>query len=608
MADVMAYRGPDGSKTWQEGPIGLAHCHFWTTPEDAGEEQPVGSADGRLWITADARVDNRRDLIPALEARGFLGRSAPTDAEVILAAYQCWGDDCARHLIGDFAFAVWDAPAQRLFMARDVFGIRQLYYALVDGRLCFATAIRGVLAALERRPALNRGLIEQFLRASYQPWICQTAYDGVMRLPPAHHLTATRDGLSRPQLYYVLGARRAPRPSSDREWCEAYRAYLEEAVQPRLRSTTAVAISVSGGLDSSSVACVAHELSQQRLALPQVRLYSAVFSETPRADESEYFDAVAARCNRFHSTRIVADDHWALREFGGDGGFPLDEPESYSLRSLNLALLRASASDGCRVMLVGTGGDHVLSKELYSEPAALRGVAWQDWPLEVKYYHRSAGMGWAALLLRAYVKPLLPAPVARLAEVLYAARAASSRPWLNGSRPSSNGQCCSLDERYFGPRGLSAAAEVMHRVARRAREVAAHSALDVCAAYAGVELRSPFWDRRLVDFLLGIPHHLRAWRGVDRVIARESLRGVLPEVVRRRSSKAHFGDLTRRGLRERERPRIESLLREPRAEALGLLDGRLLGDAFQAYWRGETHRHQEIIRPLYLEAWLRTGS
>ena len=100
MADSIKGRGPDGIKIRIEGSIGLVHSHFWTTPEDMGEEQPISDTGGRYWIVADARVDNRGELLPLL--RRYLTKGEPTDAEIILAAFQHWGDDCAQHIIGDF--------------------------------------------------------------------------------------------------------------------------------------------------------------------------------------------------------------------------------------------------------------------------------------------------------------------------------------------------------------------------------------------------------------------------------------------------------------------------------------------------------------------------
>ncbi len=603
MADAMRYRGRDGIDIRHDGPVGMVHCHFWTTPEDEGERQPLCS--GRYWITADARVDNREELIPFLTEKGFLDKEAPTDAELILASYECWGEESPRHLVGDFAFALWDRAERRLFLARDVIGIRQLCYAYMDGRFYFGTTVGAVLAALPRSPGLNRRLIEDYLCGIYDPWVCQTVYSGILRLPPAHLLVVKEGRGPSRRLYYVLGSQRGPDCSSDQEWIEAFRELLDVSIRCRLRSTTPVGILVSGGLDSSSIACAAHEMALREPDLPEIRLYSAVYDETPEADEREYFEAVAARCSGFSSTTIPADRFWALREFGADNGYPLDEPEPYGLRSHTLALFRAPASEGCRVILFGEGGDQVFGQFLYFTPDALQCVGLRDWLTEAKYFREKCRLNWLDLLLRAYVKPVLPERLLRRLRALYHERVQPD-PWI---RRGTNGNSAPrpFGDVLFVHPGLSPSARRVHQMLQSPFNLVRYSTLDVTTAYAGVEWRLPFLDLRVVEFLLRIPHRLRCWRGIDRVILREGMRGTLPEEVRMRPDKRHLIELYHRGMRSEERQRIEGLLQTPLAEALGFIDSGPLSEAFESYWQGGAEDFQHLKRPLCLEAWLREG-
>ena len=128
MTDFMAYRGPDAQEIWNDGPVGFGHAMLRTTWEAETERQPL-SFDGNVWLTADARIDARADLIAKLEAKGRAGAKLANDAELILHAYHAWGDDCVNHLIGDFAFAIWDGRESRVFCARDHFGVKPFYYA-----------------------------------------------------------------------------------------------------------------------------------------------------------------------------------------------------------------------------------------------------------------------------------------------------------------------------------------------------------------------------------------------------------------------------------------------------------------------------------------------
>src|SRR6266851_4305018 len=130
MTEAMAFRGPDAKEIWSQGSVGFGHAMLRTTHESVHERQPA-SLDGKVWITADARVDARAELITKLESKGQIKAKAATDAELILHAYHVWGEECVEHLLGDFVFAIWDGRRRRLFCARDHFGVKPLYYAQV---------------------------------------------------------------------------------------------------------------------------------------------------------------------------------------------------------------------------------------------------------------------------------------------------------------------------------------------------------------------------------------------------------------------------------------------------------------------------------------------
>jgi asparagine synthase (glutamine-hydrolysing) len=300
---------------------------------------------------------------------------------------------------------------------------------------------------------------------------------------------------------------------------------------------------------------------------------------------------------------MVSDQFWALCRVSSDENFPLEEPDVYAFRDHVLAMLRVASSAGYRVVLFGDGGDHVLCQNLYYHPKALQGVGWRDWIEEARHFREWSRLGWIRLLLQAYL------PLALWNRIVAWAQAIRSickqpLPWLRASENTTASDGFLPDKLFFHPPGLTPSATIMYENVRSAYDMVGNSALDVTAAYAGVELRAPFWDRRLVDFLLHIPHHLRTWKGVDRVIARESLRGTLPEAVRLRRSKGQFIELVHRGLQE-ERQHIEALLDASWAEALGFLDATCVRDALQAYWRNGTGRYQDLLRALYLEIWLR---
>lgn len=602
MAAPLRYRAWDGEARWEEPGVALLHAHHWTTPEEVGEQQPLSSPDGRYHLVADARIDNREELIRELTMVGVAVTPVSTDAELILAAFMAWGEECASHLLGDFAFAVWDRERRRLYLARDVMGVRQLYHTTYDGIFLFATTLRALLAALPAHPPLNRPLIEEFLRDYYRRWVRETVFQGVERLPPAHDLTLSEQGQCE-RLYYVLGSAPPPECRADEEWATAFLGVLREAIRCRLRSRTPVAVITGGGLDSSAIACVAHELAAQDPNLPEIQLHAAYHTE-PAADERQYFDEVATHCGQLQAFRVDADDQWALREFGTDEGFPLEEPELYPLRSHTLALLRSAFARGAQVVLFGEGANQILGHSVYYNPAAMLGVPLRDQLTELPHYLRASGNRPGRVLFHALVRPHLPEALIervrplRPGSVEWPEWVVRSSVQAKPSRP--------LPQEFTSPPGLSWSARLAHQALRSAFDIARLAALDVTCAYAGVEWRLPFLDRRVVEFLLAAPACMRSWKGEDRRILREAMQGILPEAVRLRRDKASMTGLIHRGLRDKSRGRVEALLDNSCAVELGLVKPGALRKTLDAYWASERERDWRVLRALALEAWLRS--
>ena len=162
MNDFLAFRGPDARDTWIEAAVGFGHTLLRTTWESATEKQPC-TLDGRVWITADVRVDGREDLIRQLQAAGRDPSKDVTDPELILHAYHAWSEQCLDHLLGDFSFAIWDGRMQRLFCARDHFGIKQFYYSLAGGKFLFSNTLQCIRLDPAVSARLNDAAIADFL-------------------------------------------------------------------------------------------------------------------------------------------------------------------------------------------------------------------------------------------------------------------------------------------------------------------------------------------------------------------------------------------------------------------------------------------------------------
>ena len=263
LTNSLRCRGPDKQQVCTDGPAGLGHTLFRTTHEAQYENQPA-SIDGKVWITGSIRVDGREALLAELNLDVPLSLDTTPDSELVLLAYRKWGERCLEHLLGDFAFALWDGHKQQLFCARYRFGMRQLYHARVRD----AFVISNSMYCMRQHPGISDDLddraIGDFLLFGDHIWTdkTQTAFRDVKTLAPAHQLTFC-DGRPTIGRYWdiptdvpLLKYRR------EEEYLEHFQAVFSQAVEDRLRCDDVV-ISMSGGMDSSAIAATATKIRQQ---------------------------------------------------------------------------------------------------------------------------------------------------------------------------------------------------------------------------------------------------------------------------------------------------------------------------------------------------------
>ena len=249
MTDAMRFRGPDAQRMWIDASVGFGHALLTTTDDARRERQPC-TIDGRMWISADARIDGRDDLTRALAAHGCDAADA-NDAELVLHAYAAWGDRCVERLTGDFAFALWDGPRRRLFCARDRFGVKPFYYAHRGSALVFSNTLDCVRLHPSVTGELNDLAIADFLLFQRNQTLDTTAFADIRRLPAGHALTWA-GGHAQVRRYWTLSFDREIRYRRATEYVEHFSDLLTAAVRDRLR-TRRVAVMMSGGLDSTAV-------------------------------------------------------------------------------------------------------------------------------------------------------------------------------------------------------------------------------------------------------------------------------------------------------------------------------------------------------------------
>jgi asparagine synthase (glutamine-hydrolysing) len=562
MLGRLAHRGPDGAGAWQEGAVAVGHRLLHTTPESLREVQPVVSPDGALVLVADARLDDREGLQAAL-GRDRAPDGASSDAELLLRAYRAWGADCPARLLGDFAFAVWDARARTLFCARDPLGVRPLHYHRGARLFAFASEIKALFALPDVPRRLDEAMVAHYLLPCVDD-PAATFFADVASLPPGHALVVgPGPAPAAPRAYWALDPAREAPLAGDAACAEALRETFGEAVRCRLRSALPLGATLSGGLDSSSVVGTARRLAGP--GAPPLPVVSAVFPDLPACDERPYIEAVVRRGGVVpHAVR--ADRLDPLDGFADPPWHP-DETFHAPALFLHWAVQRAAGAAGLRTLLVGTSGDAVVSHGGARVHELVRGGRWRHGAREALGLARAHRLPWRSVAL-ALAGPLVPPGTLRAWRWL---RRRGRPPGVPAMSP-----------------GLARRVDLADRLREQARRrtplvrdtrgdhwrrlVGAHlptvlQTLDAGAAAAGLELRDPFLDRRVVELCLSLPAEQKLRDGQSRGVLRRAMADVLPAEVRDRPGKAEFRPLLAAALRAFGSARLDALLGDEAALA-----------------------------------------
>jgi asparagine synthase (glutamine-hydrolysing) len=537
LAGSIRHRGMARQSDWSEGNAWLGHADGGTTTHRGAN---LGTNSDGARVVADIRLDNRVELGRALGLRDLM---AVSDVDLLLLSYGRWGEHCCSRLIGDFAFAIWDGSTQTLFCGRDQLGVRPFYYCRRDGMLLFGSEVSGIVDGAP----LNEERIAGFILGLADD-ASSTAFSGVSRLPPGSWLRLA-DGQLCIERYWAPEAEDRVEPV---DAVGEFRAAFIGAVEARADGVEALGAMLSGGLDSSSIVSVAAG------GPAPLQTYSFSYPKTPGLSERCFIDAVTGR-HDVRPTFIDFDDLAPLRGMSGLADGRSDLFFGPGLPKMSM-LFAAAHAQGSRVLLDGHGGDEVVShgygrlRELAQEGhwlalyRALRGVS------------GTFGENPNALFMR-YL--LTFSPLRRLVRQRRAtpAMGAGDLDFLNPELARRTG----VTERYRAwqeRQRLAGRSERSQQLWNVAAPGVAESfeALDRAASRAGVELRFPFFDLRLVSLMLAVPASQKLRDGWSRSILRRGMDGILPPKVQWRRDKIDFSSEISRGLVRHHRAELEAVM------------------------------------------------
>jgi asparagine synthase (glutamine-hydrolysing) len=610
MLRQIRHRGPDREGIWCDGVAGLGHCMLYVTPESLSETLPALSADTLYAITADARIDNRAELCGELGLNGD-----EPDSLLILSAYKKWGNDCPRRLLGDFAFAVWDAARRQVFCACDPMGVKGIYYHLSPGAFHFASEVKALLVLPEVPSRLNEMRIAEYLVTLFEDRTA-TFYRDILHLPGGHSLVVTMDRAD-VHRYWSLDATRELRLKSDEEYVEAFRDVFTEAVRCRTRSAFPVGSSLSGGLDSSSVACLARTVLPS--AAGPLHTFSLIFPDLPAEDrrvidERPYMQAVLDKGGYdphfIHADRI--SPMWQADRIHRHLDFPNCAPNLY----LHWAMFDCARQNGVRVFLDGFDGDGAVSHGFERLLELALGLRWKTLWREISSLSQGQlkGIRPKRILKEYCLKPAAPRWAYLLLHLLRGRhREALSQNVLISrdlkSRTDIERRARMMLREQYGWNVRRSAREYHRNTIGQALYSFTLEVADKAAGAFELEARYPFFDRRVIEFCLSLPAAQKLGNGWNRLILRRAMGGILPPEIQWRPNKGNLSPNFHRRLLDFERDRLDQITLTDSPALAAYVDTAAMRDVYREYQKNHVRSKGESIQlfaAVNLALWLRS--
>lgn len=600
MRDVLEHRGPDDSGIFVEDNVGLGHRRLSIVDLATGG-QPMFNADRSCVIVYNGEVYNHADHRDELIGRGYQYHST-SDTETILHLYEEFGPDCVHRLRGMFAFAIWNKRKSELFIARDRFGVKPLYYVHnAVGDLFFASEIKALIEAAAIEPKLNYGVLPDQL-ANHGTTGEETLFEGVMRLLPGHWLR-WHDGSIKIEQYWDLEFEPKKNVLSEDEVVEEWLDLFKESVRLRLMSDVPLGMFLSGGIDSSAIAAVMSGLVDR-----PIKTFSVGFKERS-ANEFRYARQVARKFNTDHHEVMITPEEFF-------GALPAlvwheDEPLGFEA-SVPLYFVSRLAKEHVKVVLTGEGSDETLAGYgRYRKALTLLGYG-------ERYEALTPGV--VRGMVRSGVNALPGVLNRRLKRTFLSLDADIENIYLDnfaifGKKHQAGLFTLTATERigenspYTGyDRWLDEtdASSLLDKLLYADTKTYLHELLmkqDQMSMAASIESRVPFLDHKLVEFTARLPENMKL-RGRDtKWILRRAMKDVLPpEIIAR--PKMGFPVPLGDWLRTDHRQIVDDYVLSERSLERGIFNGQAVRDLVAEHYRGVDHTSR-LFRLINLEIWLR---
>jgi asparagine synthase (glutamine-hydrolysing) len=593
MIQTLYHRGPDGEGEYQDEFVSLGHRRLAIIDLSSAAQQPMPNEDETLRLIYNGEIYNYVELAEELKRNGHRFRSK-SDSEVILHAYEEWGQDCVSRFNGMFAFCIYDRNRKQIFLARDRYGVKPLYYHIQDGKFTFASEIKAILqdSRIPRKP--NDPLIYDYLVYNCYNHTHETFFKGVEALLPGHTLMfdLRKKELKR-QCWYDIPLDESEKGVDEEEIFTHFRELLIHAIQLRLRSDVEVGSCLSGGLDSSSIVCSLKQFTPEHSL--RFSTFSVIFPNTD-IDESGYIQKVVSLANV--NPHFISPTSSDLLQDLKDLVYYQEEPFGGTSIYAQWEVMKLSREKNVKVLLDGQGGDELLAGYLfffgYYFLQLLFSFHWKTLWEEIVHYRK----------FHSDVHDGLLTPFLLLTP-------ASLKPYvLRSYFPNTLNK--TFFKQYYGHSpipdqmysSMSLNRALYYRMKYGLPQLLREE--DRNSMAFSIESRLPFLDYRMVDFLFSIPEKFKMRKGMTKHILRESMKGILPEEVRSRVGKLGFPTPMDDWMREPEVTRfIRKIFSSDPFQERGYHRPSDVERLFQAHVEKKTNAGQTIWKTLNLELWSR---
>jgi len=599
MNSVIQHRGPDGEGEFVDREVALGHRRL-SIIDVGGGGQPIGNEDGRIQVVFNGEIYNFIELRNELVARGHQFKTR-SDTEVIVHAYEEWGSACVRRFNGMFAFAIWDAKKRELFLARDHLGIKPIYHVTIGTQFLFASEIKALL----QHPACPREVeleaLAELFTFRYVP-SPKTLFRGILKLPPAHFLKASCEGLQIQRFWDWVPRRQKKRKEAD--LIEEYQHLLEDAVRLQMRSDVPVGLFLSSGVDSGALLAIMSKYSSG-----PVQAFTIGFEEGEKTNEIADAENLASMFGAEHHVQTLAPEDYInyYERYMRD----LEEPVGNETAAAFYFVARL-ASQRVKVSLTGQGADEpwagydrykgVKLSSLYNRLPRL--MTDQVATLVGNIPGRMERLKRGALAL---AEPDILTRFAKVYSFFSPEMKAQLYKGALKERFAGNafGTRLALSRLQSDVKDLDPLTQMLYIDTRASLPDDLLMVSDKTSMANSLESRVPFLDYRLIEFVESLPPNLRLNGLNGKYLHKKSVEKWLPKNVVHRKKKG-FANPIENWFRQRMKTFVADCLLAPDSSMARYFDQKYIGKMLELDRTGKEQYRRHIYLLVSLELWHRS--